>query len=78
MARLPIVRWLVSVVFGFLVAAIIVNLTLPIIVDIDTPDWFMKTFPVLGGPVLWLGFAILANFLIKRVSSKAGLDGNAT
>ena len=71
MKRRPVLRWLVSTVFGFLVAATIVNLTLPVIVDIDTPDWFMKTFPVLGGPVLWVIFAVLANFLIKSLSSNA-------
>ena len=78
MTRSSILRWLVSALFGFLVAAAIVNVTLPIIVDFDTPDWFMKTFPVLGGPVLWIAFAILANFLIKGFSRKTGSNENAT
>ncbi len=76
MTRRPILRWLVSATFGFLAAAIIVNTTLPIIVDMDVPDWFMKTFPVLGGPVLWIVFAVLANFLIKSFSrrTRSGKD----
>lgn len=66
----PFVRWLISVSFGFLVAAIIVNLTLPILVEVETPQWFMKTFPIFGGPVLWLVFALAANFLIKALTRK--------
>lgn len=65
----PPVRWLISITFGFLAAAVIVNLALPIIVDIDTPQWFMKTFPILGGPILWLAFGLLTNYVLKRQSN---------
>lgn len=40
------------------------NLTLPILVNFDAPQWFMTTFPVFGGPVLWLLFGYATNLAI--------------
>lgn len=62
----PAVRWLASIACGFLAAVAVVNVTLPIIVNFDTPQWFMATFPIFGGPVLWLAFSFLTNHLLKR------------
>ena len=73
-----VVRWLVSAGCGFLIAVIIVNMTLPVLVDVETPQWFMKTFPIFGGPVLWIGFALLANFLIKKSLRKSRSGESAT
>ena len=67
----PFIRWFVAIACGFLIAAVIVNLTLPILVDIETPQWFMKTFPIFGGPVLWLIFAVIANLILKALWSRS-------
>ena len=66
----PAVRWLASITCGFLAAVVIVNVTLPIIVDFDTPRWFMSMFPVFGGPILWLVFGFAINHIIQRRLNK--------
>ncbi len=73
----PLVRWIVSASVGFFVAAVIMNLALPMLVDIDTPQWFMTTFPVFGGPVLWLVFGYATNLVIKARFGRSRSDRSA-
>lgn len=73
----PLVRWIVSAGVGFLVAAVVMNLTLPILVDVETPQWFMTTFPVLGGPVLWLVAGYATNLVIRARLGRSRSDRSA-
>ncbi len=68
---------MVSASVGFLVAAVIMNLALPILVDIDAPQWFMTTFPVFGGPVLWLAVGYATNLVIKARFGRSRSDRSA-